>query len=551
MKKIFNFKTVILAVILCVGLLSSCKDQETLGSADRLFRPIVSGEYGGTWIKLNWDRYKGAKSYELLLSVDSFKTILRHTRTDSTQFTYNNLDYDTKYQISIRSIGDSLLASGDTIKSKYAVLKDITTTDYPTLLIDPTTATDIIDNSVIIKWTVSSPVYTRIDMCVKKDSVYESVNLTTADNSAGTKIVTGLKPATTYYAKIYQGNAYMGKKTFKTANAQIFIGDVVDLRGYSDSQAATLLHQTFIDTLAINHPNGLNLILSGGTSYTIGTVSIPVSMNIVTGLSFKGKAIMAINGNFTVPAVTAGKVGSIRFEKVFFTEGNIAGKTRKDGNYGATYLFNFNQSGGNLDSLKLENCDVKYKRAFVRLQTTANINYLSINNCLFDSIADYGIINNGNDASYIGDIVFKNSTVLHANKLFTCGKAKGINSITIDHVTSCYSPAAGAYFLDYNTNLVPGGITITNSLFGIGGGTAPALVNGMRSSCSNINISNCFRATDLGWVKTADGSAAVAPINDFVDFGLTTTQIFTDPTNSNYKVTDTKLKNKIGDPRWW
>ena len=31
----------------------------------------------------------------------------------------------------------------------------------------------------------------------------------------------------------------------------------------------------------------------------------------------------------------------------------------------------------------------------------------------------------------------------------------------------------------------------------------------------------------------------------------TSVQIFADPTKSNFKVTDTKLVNKIGDSRWW
>ena len=42
-----------------------------------------------------------------------------------------------------------------------------------------------------------------------------------------------------------------------------------------------------------------------------------------------------------------------------------------------------------------------------------------------------------------------------------------------------------------------------------------------------------------------------ATSDNFADFGKTTVQIFTDPTKSNFKVSDAKLVNKIGDPRWW
>jgi hypothetical protein len=133
--------------------------------------------------------------------------------------------------------------------------------------------------------------------------------------------------------------------------------------------------------------------------------------------------------------------------------------------------------------------------------------------------------------------------------LFTCGKRLGINSITIENLTSCYSPTSTAnYFLDYSGNTVPGGISIKNSLFGAASG---ATVNGMRSSCTNISITNCFRASDLVWTLNADGITQTAPIADFADFGKTTVQIFADPTKSNFKVTDAKLVSKIGDSRWW
>ena len=554
--KNINFKTLFLLLVLSTGLFVSCQDDAFLAGPNRLFRPIIQSPTAyQTSIQLVWAKYKGAKSYELNLSVDSFKTMLKDDRTDSTTHTFTGLNYDTKYQIRIRAIGDSILANGDTIKSQYFVVQDVTTLDYPTKLISPTSS-DIIDNSVRLFWNQSSAVYTRIDICLNKDSAaVGSVSLTDADNLAGVKIVKGLQPSTTYYLKIYQGDAYMGKKIVKTAAAQVFTGDVVDLRGYSDAQALTILHQTFVDTLGINHPNGLNLILSGGTTYTIPTLLLPVSMNIVTGLSFNGKAIMAVNGGFAIsPAIT---VDQVRFEKVFFAGGNTSGKTKTDGNYGGTYLFNLNQSAGNLNKLILEGCDIKYKRGVVRMQTTATIGNISMNNCLCDSIGGYGVINNGNAASRINDIVVSNSTFAHCDKLFVGGQTLGINSITISNITTYCAPATSFYFLDYNTNLVPGGITITNSVFGPGftGSTiatiALASVNGIRSSATNVTVSNCYNTNDLTWAVNAVTLLPVAPITSFTNLGSPSTSIFGNVATGNYTVTDTRLDKVIGDPRWW
>jgi hypothetical protein len=242
---------------------------------------------------------------------------------------------------------------------------------------------------------------------------------------------------------------------------------------------------------------------------------------------------------------------------VFFTGGNTSGKTKTDGNYGGTYLFNLNQSAGNLNKLILEGCDIKYKRGVVRMQTTATIGNISMNNCLCDSIGGYGVINNGNAASRINDIVVSNSTFAHCDKLFVGGQALGINSITISNITTYCAPVGAGYFLDYNTNLVPGGITITNSVFGpgfTGSGVATialAAVNGMRSAATNVTVSNCFKTSDLTWSVNAVTLVPVAPITDFTDLGAASTSIFGNVATGNYTVTDSRLDKKIGDPRWW
>ena len=555
MKNIFNFKTLFLAVVLATGLLASCKDEEMLPGVDRLFRPIANtATVSMTWIKIDWDKYKGAKHYVLDLSVDSFKTVLRTSRTDSATYTFTGLDYDTKYNIRIHSVGDSILSNGDTIKSLNYVLPDVTTLDYPTLLTSPT-SNDLIDNSIRMYWTLSSDSYTRVDVMINKDSVYKSVLVTAAENLAGTKIISGLQPGVNYMVKIFQGANYKGKKYYKTTAAQVFTGDVVDLRNFSDDKALSVLNQTFVDSLATAHPAGFNLVLSGGTSYTLPTINVSVPMNIITGLSFKGKAIMAVNGGFGIAA--AKTVSSLRFEKIFFTQGNTSGKLKTDANYGGTYLFNLNLTNGNIGSMTLENCDIKYKRGVIRMQTTATITSLTINNCLMDSIGGYGVVNNANAASYIGDIVVTNSTVAHADKLFVGGASLGIKSLTIQNLTTCYAPQSissplpafsANYFFDYKGNTIPGGITITNSLFGAGGNAA---VNGMQSSCQNITMTNCYKASDLTWYVNPT-TLATAPIDAFVSLGKLTTDIFTDPVKSNFKIKDaTTASKKIGDPRWW
>lgn len=546
MRNLFKFNSLLIGLIFSLIWLSSCNRDESLGNPDRLFRPIVKEKIvGQTWFRLIWDKYEGVKSYEIDLSVDSFKTIYRTVETDSTAVTVKDLDFDTKYQVRIKSIGSVLLPSGSPIQSAYFISEDITTLDFPTYLTN-ITSSNIIDNSVWVKWTQSDLVYSRIDVYEGRETFVKSIPLTLADNEALGKIITGLKPETTYYFKIFSGEEYKGKKSATTAVSQIFEGDIVDLRNFTEEESLMMINQAFIDSISAVHPNGLNLILSGGTKYVTTTILIPVKMNIVTGLSFKGKAIIAVDANFAVPASTT--VDEIRFEKIFFTEG--PNKPKTSSNYGGTYLFNFNQANGNLKSLVLENCDVKYKRGGIRMQTTSTIDKIYINNCLFDSIAGYGVINNGNDASYIGDIVVKNTTIVNAEKVFVGGRALGINSIDVENITVCYSPAVSTtnYFFDYNNNTIPGGLKIINSLFGKPGTTT---VHGMRSACNDISVLNSFKTSDLQWTLNATTQLPNAPIADLVDLGKTTDETFVAPTSSKFKVKLTALIGQVGDPRWW
>ena len=546
--KNINFRKLILISSIFTLFFTSCKQDEDFLLADRLFRPIVkTSTISGTWIKIEWDKYKGAKSYELELSTDTFKTILRSNRTDSTRFTFTNLEFDTKYQIRYRSVGDSIVASGDTIRSAYSIV-NLATIDYPTYLKTPESA-DIIDKSIRVKWNVTSLVYTRFDIMVSKDSVYKSVTISANENATGEKIISGLQPTTTYYVKIFDETGYKGKKVIKTVSSQVFEGDVVDLRDLTDDIALNKLSQLYFDSLATVYPNGFNLILSGGTKYKVPTINMPVSVNIVTGLSFKGKAVMAVNGSIGVKAATT--VPSIKMEKLFFTEGTDAGKLRTDANFGGTYLFNLNQANGNVDNVVIENCEIKYKRGAFRIQTTSTVGLLTINNCIFDSIGGYGIVNLDNAGAMVTDLVLKNSTFLHYDG-YLCRNIKSTvqpNSIKVENITSCFAPASGRYFFELTDRTYPGGIILKNSIFG-SVKDAATTVNGLRSASTNVTVDNCFKTSDLVWAVAVGATAPTFPI-DCTELGKTSAEIFADPATGNYKVSLSSLVNKAGDPRWW
>lgn len=240
MKKNIKLSLSGLLVLSLFGLFTGCDDEENLGTPDRLFRPVVKETtYSGTWIRVEWDKYEGAHLFNLQLSVDSFETVLHDVETDTTFYTFEDLDYDTNYQLRIRSMGSSL-------NSDFFVGENIKTSDYPTRLVTPG-AEDVIDNRARIKWTEA-----QYDSLVvsRNDTLVATVVLTEADHAAGEVILSQLTPETTFVVKAYSGGEYMGKKSFTTVPSQLFEGDVVDLRELTEEESYELLTQTYIDELS-------------------------------------------------------------------------------------------------------------------------------------------------------------------------------------------------------------------------------------------------------------------------------------------------------------
>ncbi|MDD3167320.1 MAG: DUF5123 domain-containing protein [Bacteroidales bacterium] len=532
------------ALVLSALAFVACVDEQDLGDPDRLFRPIFQKvSKGGTWVRVEWDRFEGVNYFELELSVDSFATVAKQVTTTEPFHQFDSLDYDTEYQCRIRSFDESL-------NSNWYAVGGIKTDDYPTLLLSPT-AIDLLDNAVRMSWTPSEVVYDYIE--VEGADTTLTLALTDTDRSNAFKIVGGLKANETYVIRVYDASgAYYGKKSYTTAASQDFGENVVDLRGLTADSALKVLTQDYVTTLCAQYADQeFTIVLDGGFAYEIPSLyfSDRVRANITTGLSFAGYAILHVNSNFGV--AEADSVTSLSFSKLIFTEGTTSGKTKLDSNYGGTYLFNFNKSGGNMNSLSFTDCDIRYKRGVVRLQTQATLNQVSIENCMIDSIGGYGIVNVDNAASTVLDISVKNTTLSHADKLFVATKPTvGPNSLLVENVTICHSPGSNIYLVDFNGKPVAGGIVLRNCL--IGPGKAGAGINGVRSTTTtSITIDKCYRSSDMLWY-TADGAAApTSPLNDVEDAGLASAELFANAEANDYTITLESLINKVGDPRWW
>jgi hypothetical protein len=526
MKNIFRKLTVAVGVL--TMLLSGCKEDD-LGNPDRLFRPYFKNiDAGGDWIKLEWDKYEGAEKFTLEISTakDSFSIILKTAETADLNYRFEGLEYDTKYYVRVKSVGEN-------IESKFYTSQAITTDDYPTLLLTPT-STDIIDVAVKAKWQIGDVVYDRLDVIrVSNDSVVATVSVTPTQYAKGEMIISGLSSNTNHYVKAYSNGKYQGKKAFRTVAKQLFEGNVVDLRGMDPALALNALSTTLIDTI----PDGTTVILDGGVKYKMPTLMLSKSVHFATGLSFYGKAILAVDANFDI---SASEVSSISFKDIFFTEGD-AKPRNLDANYGGTYIFNCGVAGAKVGTITFEGCDIRYKRGFFRIKTgDVTIDKILINNCVFDSIAGYGIVN-VDALALVKNITVTNSTISHTQKLLVNTKGVDNEKVVFSNNTIFSSPNGAQYMFDFNGKVV-GEIEVKSNIFG----PAYAACNGIRSSAKSVSIDGNYITSDFEWALNAVTSLPNAPI-DPVEKTVSSSELFTDPLNFNFKL---KVALKAGDPRW-
>jgi hypothetical protein len=530
-------KGLLFPAIALLLIFAACDEKDDLGTPPRLFRPVIEGTVGGTWVTVTWDRYEGTLSYNLQLAEDStFTNILETVSTEDPKYTFEGLWYNTQYHIKVQGIGAGIQSEPVTYAAK--------TSKLPTRLQQPASS-DCIDTQVMVKWEEES--YDELRIYIGKEYI-KTVELTTEDNDEKSIIVRDLDPSTTYTIQVYRGDVYCGEMDYKTTESQIIEGDFVDLRSLDPAEAYTVLTQTYFNDLATAYPNGVTIVLSGGIRYEFSTINIGSSVKFVTGLSFAGSAILECNGSFAAVAGTT--VPLISFDNIIITD--HPGSLRNSANFGGRYAFNFNQAGGNVGELILNNCDIRYKRGIVRAQVAAQIDKILIENCIIDSIGGYGVTNADHSEAYFKDVIIRNSTIAHAEKIVVASKPVPVdrcNSVVLENLTVCYAPkGTGNYIIDYNGQTLPEGLTIKNCIFGAGWDSQ---IRGMRSSTTNISVDNSYRASDMEWFTNASTGEPQNPISDLERLSETTASLFADPQSVNFKTTNSTLVNRVGDPRWW
>lgn len=542
--KINIFKYMFVGLLTICATFYSCSSDDELATAPRLFRPLAELTATNNSITAKWALIKGASSYELALSKDSFKTTLSTVSTELNSYTFENVEWDETYQVRIKAL------STTTGNSEPFDSEEISIT-YPTAL---NKVSGVIDVAAKISWKTPTE-YSALEILKKNDSNDEytpvdTISVSSEELASMTKIVYGLKENTSYRVIAFSGTAdnyqYQGRQNFKTAVAEDYGSNVVDLRSLSDSEAGSYITSSFLAGLE----DGCTVVLKGGCTYTI-----PNNAEITKGVKFVTGQTLAGNATFLVNAFifNASDISDISFNKInLLTAGD---KTTT--NFGGKYIINANLKS-TVNSLSFENCNIKYMRGIVRLQSQPSIiKTLTINNCVMDSIGGYGVVNADIEESQFNTVVISNSTIAHAEKTLVNSKAKnGFGNVTISDCTFAYCSKTANKIFDFGTKAtINVGLQFqaTNCIFGTS--FTGVATNGISCSGtdSSIRFTNCYKTADLTWITDATTGAASYPLpSDVISYSKNTTDLWVNPAASDFSFKDTSFAgiSTTGDPRW-
>src|SRR4030095_3079046 len=176
-------------------------------------------------------------------------------------------------------------------------------------------------------------------------------------------------------------------------------------------------------------------------------------------------------------------------------------------------------------------------RGIVRLQAAViNLTNYVINNCIIDSISNYGVITIDNANCKTDNISIKNSTIYKTERVITSTKqTQGSTSVIIDKCTLNEAPfgnSPASFIVDYSTFNVTNGITISNCIFGKGkpNGTSIDVRDVRAGTSTTISSSNNY--------ITSDHIVVANPLTPVINYSGTSFALWRDPLAGDFRFAD-------------
>lgn len=378
-----------MALALGLSACSDPMDEITSLLLDRNFSPIglEASNVKTNSATLTWKSVSGATSYDVEVYPDdslTFATTPLTFSTEGTSIDLSNLVYDTKYSARVKAV-DGNDATRDSKWSAVYFRSDAQQ------IMQSMALEDVGDKDVIIKWPKDSLINSA-SILDADGNVVLTQEVTTEEQTAGRKEISGLTPETNYVAKIYYNGKERGSRKFTT---------IVDLSGATivrstDDFSSMLENATEGQVFALY--NGTYMISSG--SETPDKAGSAVIEHSVTIKGIYPTAKPTIQGTFKMQ-----DGASLTLSNVILDGTNNA----------ATDQFFDYKTAGNYKLLDVEDCEIvgasDQKGMFY-----GNTDQAIIDEVVFRNNKIHGIGCDGGDffdvrKSYIKTITFENNYV--------------------------------------------------------------------------------------------------------------------------------------------
>lgn len=564
---------------------TSCSDDESLGEAPRLFRPVASLQVSTNNIVVDWENIKGATNYSLELyrvigtdevTGESIYELYTTAECTSSPYTFEGLNWDEKYMVKIKcSDGVKESAQYETTESSVTYISKLTTIK-------------LIDNAARISWEQGGSQIKAIKVELQPEAEVQLAELGSEDTfvvpvsdktyAAGYIDITGLKSERTYRFYAYSdsetldNNTYAGRLSGSTKAPEDFdasygVGNWLDIRSWGDEAADTLSTADFWSLVS----DGMTIILRGDFDYNVGSdIKFEKNVTFKTGATLGGNARFLSGGGMQcAKGVTLDRVA---FENIDFYAkdwqpgaSNSVATCEKWG-FSGKQVFNENGTSSTLATLEFKDCHIEGYRAVVRTQTdNDNLGHVILDGCTINGIGDQGICTTNNKKADWGMITMRDCTV--TNVVFFGDFRSSANPLTIniENCTFCYAPMettanSNTPMFRFQKNEVT--LNISKTLFGPSmatDGSAGSVIRPnqagvagsifLDASNATINATASNFKTSWGWTAIGD-KGTTYPLDGLQELNMTETELWQAPAQANFTIIASLAEGDLGASQW-
>lgn len=539
MKKILMRSLFIAFGVLSV-ILVACDDLAepiiTELETERLFTPTtVTTSNGETEATVQWSKslFSGDEviTYAVEVSKDLTFALIEHSLTTTdveAAITNQDITIKQNHYARVKAVGSEGIED-----SNWIVSGAFQITGEQILL--PVDEADLAYNAATVRWDAEGGDVTTITL-TPQGGVAQDFTLTAGEKTASAKAFTGLLPATTYTAEIFNGTTSRGSIEFTTFSLAV---PSAALTIYLDN--THVFTQTTFDTLT---KASVTFVFPQGSVYVTSAALI---LKGNTDFNFYGvpganKAIMAFNG-LTLPTVG----GKINFENLNITGYEYVGGVENTSNKRA-YIFN--QSVASTTSeVNFENCIIRnFANTPFRIQSAnaITVDKVKVNNCIVYDISasqTYAFINTNVATGKVNNIEITNSTFYNVRIGLILHNAAASQTVTVSNCTINDISDDARALIDYNAQAVTT-FTFTSNI--VAKHKSPLnTARGIRIAGASVTVpSSSYVASD--YVPSTN------PIGGATGYAGTNTDLFVSPATGDFHFKDTNFagKSTSGDPRW-